>query len=55
MVDSESEDRAYKAPYISLPTQTGAIQLLMKTGDLSGQRTQESEASKEQSDCSYLF
>jgi len=39
MLDSESEVCAYKGPYISLPTQTGAIQLLMKTGDPSGQRT----------------
>jgi hypothetical protein len=54
MLDSESEVCAYKGPYISLSTQTGAIQLLMKTGDPSGQRTQELEASKEQSDCSYL-
>ena len=54
MLDSESEVCAYKGPYISLATQTGAIQLLMKTGDPSGQRTQELEASKEQSDCSYL-
>jgi len=54
MLDSESEVCAYKGPYISLPTQTGAIQLLMKTGDPSGQRSQELEASKEQSDCSYL-
>jgi len=54
MLDSGSEVCAYKGPYVSRPTQTGAIQLLMKTGDPSGQRTQELEASKEQSDCSYL-
>jgi hypothetical protein len=53
-LDSGSEVCEYKGPYISLPTQTGAIQLLMKTGDPSGQRTQELEASKKQSDCSYL-
>jgi len=54
MLDSESEVWAYKGPYISLPTETGTIQLLMKTGDPSGQRTQELEASREQNDCSYL-
>jgi hypothetical protein len=54
MLDSESEVCAYKGLCISLPTQTGTIQLLMKTGDPSGQRTQELEASKKQSDCSYL-
>jgi hypothetical protein len=54
MLDSDSVRCAYKELYISLPTQPGAIQLLMKTADPSALRTQESEASKEQSDCSCL-